>query len=288
MKVKQKSTKKELYFCFTCIVILIILIFCSQEIQILNDLIVVEQVSLSIFVSITMFLFTQEKDEIFQLDQVKPVWKILKFNSTIYWVPLSGGSEILDNIRYYSIILNKGDKIESVNMLSKYGKKLHGNYLRNNNISVDMPKALTDFYFSKNAVVYKKGLFYLKESPLFEGAAEKSEENVFINSDSRKNEDYLFIIKATTIHNDQTFYFVNQNVNGGISIANGTPEPYTDGIPVQKAMKYLDLLGNYLHCDIYEKKKKNWFMCLRVFLVRLIFGTIFSFGMLSMLGGTVQ
>lgn len=277
MKVKQKSTKNLLHVCFTCIVILIILIFCSQEIQILNDLIVVEQVSLSIFVSITMFLFTQEKDEIFQLDQVKPVWKILKFNSTIYWVPLSGGSEILDNIRYYSIILNEGDEIESVNMLSKYGKKLHGNYLKriNDNKSVNVPKELQDFYFSPNAVVCKKGLCDLKNSPLFEEAAEKSEENVFINSNSEKQEDYLFIIKATTIHNDQTFYFVNRNVNGGISIANGKPEPYTDGIPVQKAMKYLNLLGDYLNCDIYEKKKINFFMCLRVLLVSLIGGIIF-------------
>ncbi|TYA96902.1 hypothetical protein FXE12_11945 [Lactobacillus sp. SL9-6] len=256
MKFKLKSTKKQLHFCFILLFILIIFIFCFQEIQIFKGLIVVAQVFLSIVGSIMMFLFTQEKDEIVQLDQVKPVWKILKFNSTIYWVTLSGGSGILDSIRYYSIILNKDDEIKSVNMLSNYGKKLHKNHLKRIDNEAVVPNALPDFYFSPNAVVCNKGQFQLQDSPLFEKEDDTSAEEVFINSDAGKQEDYLFIIKATTIHNDQTFYFVNKNVNGGISIVNGTPEPYTGGIPVQKAMKYLKMLQKSVG-NVYTPKKEN-------------------------------
>lgn len=211
---------------------------------------------LSVLISLisAKFLFLQNKysDTVDKINGVKPIWKILAVDSEVEYFSLDKSKSVLDNIRYYSLIVNDQHKIESINKLNTKCevKKEYQDELNEKN-------EIIDFYFSSNAVVESEKQYNIGDLLLTNSANEMP---VFMPlTQEQKNNHYniVNVIKATTIFSDNTFFFEGDGLSGGLILINGKYKPYSGiwGLTSKGTCK-IDLAKEYL-TKIQEKRLTN-------------------------------
>lgn len=167
---------------------------------------------LSVLISLISanFLFLQNKysDTVDKINSVKPIWKILAVDSEVEYFSLDKSKSVLDNVRYYSLIVNDQHKIESINKLNN--KK----------------DELIEFYFSPNALVESETVYDIADSPLFKRNGSASFESLNVYKDVNKYK-LVTIIKAMTIFGDETYFFEGDELSGGLTLIKGKLKPYS-------------------------------------------------------------
>lgn len=191
---------------------------------------------LAILMPIFTFLNNKGNALAEKIDGVKPVWKFLSVDSEIEYFSLDRSKSVVDNVRYYSLIVDDHDNIQSINKLdSSVVSSIKEKSSLNSN------GELRDFYFSDNAIAESEKFYKLRVSPFFSKTNKKSKQlkkPIFISE--TKVFKKLNIIKATTIYGDDTYFFEGDGLSGGLTKINGKYKPYS---------------GNWKHKDIKRAKK---------------------------------
>lgn len=203
---------------------------------------------LAILIPIFTFLINKGNALAEKIDGVKPVWKFSSVDSEIEYFSLDRSKSFVDNVRYYSLIVDDKHNIQSINKLNKSvmpSVKDKSNLNKNDE--------LRQFYFSDNAIAKSEEIYQLNLSPFFNEDNTQSKPQakpIFISEDTSSKK--LNIIKATTIYGDDTYFFEGDGLSGGITKINGKYKPYSGNWKhkdIKRATNYLDQLE--------EKKDKN-------------------------------
>lgn len=199
---------------------------------------------LAILMPIFTFLNNKGNALAEKIDGVKPVWKFLSVDSEIEYFSLDRSKSVVDNVRYYSLIVDDHDNIQSINKLNKSVMPSV-----KDKINLNKSDELRQFYFSDNAIVKSEEIYQLNLSPLFNEHDPQSKpqaKTIFISeTDGLKK---LNIIKATTIYGDDTYFFESGELSGGLT--------KMTGILTKINGEYKSYSGNWKHKDI--KRAKNY------------------------------
>lgn len=207
MKFQLKHLKNQSRACTVVLVILIIFLLNTKESQEKYSLLFSSLIS--IIVASLMFIQNKISDTVDKINGVKPIWKFLESDSKIEYFSLDKSRSVVDNVRYYSLIVDEDHKIRSINMLNNKNMELRS------------------FYFSSNALVKSETIYDVKDSFLLKKYNSSGFETLKTyeknHKDEKKIEKYkkVIIIKATTIFDDETYFFKGDELSGGLILNEG-------------------------------------------------------------------
>lgn len=250
LKFKLKHSKWELLGSIITFVILVIFLIFNHEYK--WGFFAALSVLISLDLAYFVFVLNKYSKISNKVNGVNPVWRILTVDSKIEYFSLDKSHSVLDNVRYYSLIVDSKHKIQSINKLNTKCevKKEYQDALNEKN-------EIIDFYFSSNAIVesekqYNIGDLLLtnstNEMPVFMPLTQKQKDNHY---------SIVNVIKATTIFSDNTFFFEGDGLSGGLILINGKYKPYSGiwGLTSKGTCK-IDLAKEYL-TKIQEKRLTN-------------------------------
>lgn len=250
LKFKLKHSKWELLVSISTFIFLVILLIINHENK--GGFSAVLSVLISLNSAYFMFVLNKYSEISDKVNGVNPVWRILIVDSKIEYFSLDKSHSVLDNVKYYSLIVDSKHKIQSINKLNTKCevKKEYQNELNEKN-------EIIDFYFSSNAVVESEKQYNIGDLLLTNSANEMP---VFMPlTQEQKNNHYniVNVIRATTIFSDDTFFFEGDGLSGGLILINGKYKPYSGiwGLTSKGTCK-IDLAKEYL-TKIQEKESTN-------------------------------